>query len=109
MLVSPHRRRLRRLPAPSRLRRTSRLRRNSVVILTRLAIVVCVAAIAAAAPRALIAQSQGQTAQASPKPANIDRNGVLILIRSALIALDQGNKTGNYTVLRDLGAPGFQT
>jgi hypothetical protein len=34
---------------------------------------------------------------------------VLILIRSALIALDQGNKTGNYTVLRDLGAPGFQT
>lgn len=34
---------------------------------------------------------------------------MLILIRSALIALDQGNKTGNYTVLRDLGAPGFQT
>jgi hypothetical protein len=33
---------------------------------------------------------------------------VLILIRSALLALDQANKTGNYTVLRDLGAPGFQ-
>nr|WP_244563341.1 hypothetical protein [Bradyrhizobium lablabi] len=47
-------------------------------------------------------------AQAAPKSAQIDRNGVLILIRSALIALDQGNKTGNYTVLRDLGAPGFQ-
>src|ERR1700681_4964454 len=46
--------------------------------------------------------------QAQPKSAQIDRNGVLILIRSALIALDQGNKTGNYTVLRDLGAPGFQ-
>ena len=43
-----------------------------------------------------------------PKPANIDRNGVIILIRSALLALDQANKTGNYTVLRDLGAPGFQ-
>jgi len=43
-----------------------------------------------------------------PKPANIDRNGVLILIRSSLLALDQANKTGNYTVLRDLGAPGFQ-
>ena len=41
------------------------------------------------------------------KPAQIDRNGVLILIRSSLIALDQANKTGNYTVLRDLGAPGF--
>ena len=45
----------------------------------------------------------------SPKPAQIDRNGVLILIRSTLLALDQANKTGNYTVLRDLGAPGFQT
>ena len=42
------------------------------------------------------------------KPAQIDRNGVLILVRSALIALDQANKTGNYTVLRDLGAPAFQ-
>jgi hypothetical protein len=44
----------------------------------------------------------------TPKPAQIDRNGVLILIRSSLLALDQANKTGNYTVLRDLGAPGFQ-
>jgi hypothetical protein len=45
---------------------------------------------------------------APPTPANIDRNGVLILIRSSLLALDQANKSGNYTVLRDLGAPGFQ-
>ncbi|XSC46960.1 hypothetical protein ACF1BQ_015855 [Bradyrhizobium sp. RDT10] len=44
-----------------------------------------------------------------PKPAKIDRNGVLILIRSSLLALDQANKTGNYTVLRDIGAPGFQS
>ena len=43
-----------------------------------------------------------------PKPANIDRNGVLILVRSALLAVDQANKTGNYSVLRDLGAPGLQ-
>ena len=43
-----------------------------------------------------------------PKPAQIDRNGVLILVRSSLLAVDQANKTGNYTVLRDLGAPGFQ-
>jgi hypothetical protein len=43
-----------------------------------------------------------------PRPAQIDRNGVLILIRTALIALDQANKTGNYAVLRELGAPGFQ-
>ena len=44
----------------------------------------------------------------SPKPANIDRNGTLILIRTTLIALDQANKTGNYSVLRALGAPDFQ-
>lgn len=43
-----------------------------------------------------------------PRPANIDRNGLLILVRCALLAVDQANKTGNYTVLRDLGAPGLQ-
>jgi hypothetical protein len=46
---------------------------------------------------------------AAPKPAQIDRNGVLMLVRSTLLALDHANKTGNYTVLRDLGAPGFQS
>lgn len=46
--------------------------------------------------------------QAGVKPAQIDRNGVLILVRSTLLALDHANKTGNYTVLRDLGAPQFQ-
>ncbi|HEY0234040.1 MAG TPA: hypothetical protein VGC86_03145, partial [Afipia sp.] len=56
----------------------------------------------------LIAIASAAHAQA-PKPAQIDRNGVLILIRSSLLALDHANKTGNYTVLRDLGAPGFQT
>ena len=57
---------------------------------------------------AVVAGASLGSAQA-PKPANIDRNGVLILIRSTLLALDQANKTGNYTVLRDLGAPAFQT
>ena len=47
-------------------------------------------------------------AQEGPKPAQIDRNGVLILIRETMLALDQANKTGNYTVLRDLGSPAFQ-
>lgn len=50
-----------------------------------------------------------QAPAAAPKPAQIDRNGVIMLVRSSLLALDHGNKTGNYTVLRDLGAPGFQT
>ena len=51
----------------------------------------------------VLAQSGG-----SAKPAQIDRNGVLILVRSSLLALDHANKTGNYTVLRDLGSPQFQ-
>jgi hypothetical protein len=60
----------------------------------------------AAKPSAPHPKQQPQ-AQA-PKPAQIDRNGVIILIRSALLALDQANKTGNYSVLRDLGSPQFQ-
>jgi hypothetical protein len=54
------------------------------------------------------AQAQQPNSAPAPKPAQIDRNGVLMLVRSSLLALDQANKTGNYTVLRDLGAPGFQ-
>ena len=33
---------------------------------------------------------------------------LIILIRSSLLAVHHGNVTGNYTVLRDLAAPGFQ-
>ena len=69
----------------------------------------CVGAIGARAqvqkPKAAVSPAE---APAAPKPAQIDRNGVLILIRSVILALDQANKTGNYTVMRDLGAPGFQ-
>jgi hypothetical protein len=54
------------------------------------------------------APKQQQTQPQAPRPAQIDRNGVIILIRETLIALDQANKTGNYTVLRDLGSPEFQ-
>lgn len=31
------------------------------------------------------------------------------LVWSAMAALDQANQTGNYSVLRDMGAPSFQT
>ncbi len=62
----------------------------------------------AALTLAIATGAHTEAAAPAPKPANIDRNGVLMLVRSALIAVDQGNKTGNYTVLHDLGAPGFQ-
>jgi hypothetical protein len=32
----------------------------------------------------------------------------LILVKNALLAVNQGNLTGNYTVLRDLSSPGFR-
>ncbi|MDR3463636.1 MAG: hypothetical protein P4L76_15100 [Beijerinckiaceae bacterium] len=73
--------------------------------MTRLLRVFCVATavLAAGGPTAL-----AQTAQAKPPvPAPIDRNGVLILVRQTLTALDQANKTGNYTVFRDLAASSF--
>ena len=53
------------------------------------------------------AQQPAQSTQAA-KPAQIDKNGLLILIRTTLIALDQANKTGLYTVLRDISSPAFQ-
>ena len=60
-------------------------------------------------PAAMAQQAPAANAeQQAPKPANIDRNGVIMLIRSTLLAVDHANKTGNYTVLRDIGAPGFQ-
>jgi hypothetical protein len=61
-------------------------------------------------PSAAMAQQTpaAKAEQQAPKPANLDRNGVIMLIRSTLLAVDHANKTGNYTVLRDIGAPGFQ-
>lgn len=57
-----------------------------------------------------------------PKAANHSKSKVLVvgaeipdeyklnmLIRTTIIAVSQANKTGNYSVLRDLGSPNFQT
>ena len=45
--------------------------------------------------------------QQDTKPAQIDKNGLLLLVRSTLYALDLSNKSGNYTILREISAPGF--
>lgn len=65
--------------------------------------------LALAGPAPAAAETERPVEKAQAKPAKIDRNGVLILTRSTLLALDHANKTGNYTVLRDLGSAGFQT
>ncbi len=38
----------------------------------------------------------------------MDKNSALILVRSTLIALQQANQTGNYSVFYSLSSPGFQ-
>jgi hypothetical protein len=45
--------------------------------------------------------------QQQPRPAQIDKNGLLLLVRQVLFALDLSNKSGNYTILREISAPGF--
>jgi hypothetical protein len=49
-----------------------------------------------------------QSVAATGEPAVPDAALLLILIRSTLLAVNQANLTGNYTVLRDLGTPDFQ-
>jgi hypothetical protein len=71
-------------------------------------------------------EAQRQLAQNGPQPSTPDQaepqprtlatpaarvpsdDVLLMLIRSTLIALNQANATGNYTVLREMGAPGLQ-
>jgi hypothetical protein len=67
----------------------------------------------AAAPDVKGASSPGVGAQAktTPQPAKPsvpDDLKLIILIRTSLIALNPANLTGNYSVLRDMAAPGFQ-
>jgi hypothetical protein len=50
------------------------------------------------------------TPNAQPKQAQmtIEATTLVILIRGAIMALQQANQTGNYSVLRDLGTPVFR-
>jgi hypothetical protein len=69
--------------------------RNRIPGLTALA--VAAAACFAASP------SAGQAPQRDPQ-----LDAAVMLVRNALTAVNHGNLTGNYTVLRDLGAPVFR-
>ena len=44
----------------------------------------------------------------SDPPRQVDGKTMSILVRTTMVAVDHANKTGNYTVLRDLGARSFQ-
>ena len=57
----------------------------------------------------LLASTAPRDAAAQDKVV-VPHNLVLVqLVRSTMIALNHANFTGNYTVLRDLGAPSFRT
>jgi hypothetical protein len=83
-------------------------------------IVIVPAAIAQQTPKAGVPDSQppaagdvapktpAHSAAQSPKVEVPDDLNLLILIRTTLIALNQADLTGNYSVLRDMAAPGFQ-
>src|SRR5690606_1388790 len=58
-----------------------------------------------AAPRAAGETRKDQPV--APQPA-VATQQALYLIRSTLLTLNDANRSGNYTVLRDLAAPGFQ-
>lgn len=45
---------------------------------------------------------------AAPAQSAIDLKQALYLIRTSLMTLNDANRSGNYTVLRDLAAPSFQ-
>ncbi len=49
-------------------------------------------------------------AEAAPKPAGMQMSVVqlTVIIKDAIIALNQANMTGNYSVLRDMGTPVFR-
>jgi hypothetical protein len=63
-------------------------------------------------PQAMAANTQATAANpqaaAPPTISQNDRTAALILIKNTLIAVNQGNLTGNFTVLRDLASPGFR-
>jgi hypothetical protein len=46
--------------------------------------------------------------QASQPGMSADDPRLLLMIRNAIVALNQANLTGNYSVLRDMGTPNFQ-
>jgi len=59
-----------------------------------------------AAPAAPAAPPADAPAPQQPLPVSLEQT--LYLIRSTLLTLNDANRSGNYTVLRDLAAPDFQ-
>lgn len=85
----------------SRLRTTTILTR---LILTRLILTCLCVALGGVATANAQAVRPRVVAPAVPHP-----NTMTVMVRTALVALNNANLTGNYTVLRELAAPSFQS
>jgi hypothetical protein len=60
---------------------------------------------------ALGGQSYAQTPAPQPPPSQVvmpDAEKIVLLLRTTLITLNDALQSGNFTVLRDMGAPGFR-
>lgn len=66
------------------------------------------AALLAAAACLTCGPARGQAPVHGPVGRDPQLDVAIMLVRNALAAVNQGNITGNYTVLRDLGAPAFR-
>jgi hypothetical protein len=91
--------------------RTNRLHRRVIAWLFEssprsltAAVVATVLALGVAAGPAFQARAQQPASNASTEARKLAH----LLIKNALISVNQGNLTGNYTVLRDLASPGFR-
>ncbi len=60
------------------------------------------------APKAPAAAEAAPLQQPSQKVAMPDPDKIVLLVRTTLLTLNDAIQTGNYTVLRDLAAPGFR-
>ena len=77
------------------------------------AAIIAAAGPAAAEQKKTVPKTQPQAHQQPQAPAPAlppipDAYALNLMIRSSIIALNQANKTGNYTVLQDLAAPAFR-
>jgi hypothetical protein len=80
--------------------------RSGAAILAALAAVGVGTALASEAPLRPGQTGRPQMIAVGNAAASADQ--ALYLVRSTLLSLDDANRSGNYTVLRDLAAPGFQ-
>jgi hypothetical protein len=85
--------------------------RTASLALAALALASSLALAPPLAPRALAQTAPKDAPKAAPQPGGIpvpQPEVLLVLIRSAIIGLDHANRTGNYSVLRELGGPTLQ-